>query len=158
MGSTASRDRAEVWPPDWEDMSEAKRQAARDAILSLSGQQPEEFMLFAKSKYAIPPDQWQFEEYHAAAAAAVQEDIKLNRIIYKCVPRRCEESEFWRIYFSQVLHVLECVKKHGQYPPPPPPPEAVAAKSDDKLFRRGEVRAVERPPVVQSISDTCSLM
>ena len=60
--------------------------------------------------------------------ACVQEDIKLNRLIYKIVPRQADESEFWRLYFSQVLYVLDCVKKHGRYPPPPPQPPAPPPK------------------------------
>ena len=62
-----------------------------------------------------------------AALAAVQEDIKLNKIIYKLVPKKLEESEFWRLYFSEVLFVLDSVKRHGQYQPPPPPPPADVA-------------------------------
>jgi len=66
----------------------------------------------------ITPAEWKFEEYHAAAAAAVQEDIKLNKLVYKLVPRKLTESDFWRLYFSEVLFVLDSVKAHGQYPPP----------------------------------------
>ena len=62
------------------------------------------------------------------ASAAVQEDIKLNKISYKCVPRKVEEAEFWRLYFSQVLYVLDSVKACGQFPPPPPPPQEKARK------------------------------
>lgn len=62
----------------------------------------------------------------------VQEDIKLNKIIYKIVPKKLEEAEFWRLYFSQVLFVLDSVKTYGQYPPPPPPPkEQTPAKKVD---------------------------
>ena len=78
----------------------------------------DEFLAIGTAKHAIAPTAWKFEDYHAAAAAAVQEDIKLNKIIYKLVPRKMEESEFWRLYFSEVLHVLDSVKVHGQYPPP----------------------------------------
>ena len=65
-----------------------------------------EFVAIGDAAFAIPPAVWKFEEYHAAAAAAVQEDIGLNKIIYKLVPKRMAEPEFWRLYFSQVLHVL----------------------------------------------------
>lgn len=120
MGANGSAEvTCEVWPPDWEEMPEEKRRHAREAILSLSALPPDEFLAIAAAAHVIPADAWRFDEYHAAAAAAVQEDIKLNKIIYKLVPRRLAESEFWRLYFSQVLFVLDSVKVHGKYPPPP---------------------------------------
>lgn len=155
-------------------MPEEKRRVARDAILSLSALPPAEFLEIASVKHLVPESEWKFEEYHAAAAAAVQEDIKLNKIIYKLVPRKLTESEFWRLCaprwtepipphcatalpstptmslapmffacpmcphahvslrprtdFSEVLFVLESVKKYGKYPPPPPPPSEKPAE------------------------------
>ena len=103
MGATTSSQATpEVWPPDWEEMPEKDRKLARDAILSLSAMAPDDFMKIGSEKHVIASDAWKFEEYHAAAAAAVQEDIGLNKIIYKLVPRKCSESEFWRLYFSEV--------------------------------------------------------
>ena len=122
MGAANSSEPAnEVWPPDWEEMPEEKRRLARAAILSLSALPPDEFLAIGSAAHAIPRESWKFGEYHAAAAAAVQEDIKLNKIVYKLVPKKTDESDFWRLYFSEVLYVLDSVKTHGQYPPPPPP-------------------------------------
>lgn len=118
--SVSSQEATEVWPPDWDEMSEEQRKLARTAIMELSAMPPAEFLEIAEASYVIPGAVWRFDEYHTAAAAAVQEDIKLNKIIYKLVPKKLEESEFWRLYFSQVLFVLDSVKVHGQYPPPPP--------------------------------------
>ena len=118
MGAAGSTEN-EVWPSDWEALPEDKRKLARAAILSLSALPPEEFLDIGSASHAVKPDAWKFGDYHAAAAAAVQEDIKLNKIIYKLVPRKIDESTFWRLYFSQVLYVLDSVKTHGQYPPPP---------------------------------------
>ena len=134
MGTTSSSPEAEVWPPDWNEMAEEKRKIARAAILGLSALPPAEFLAIADAPHAIPAAVWRFDEYHAAAAAAVQEDIKLNKIIYKLVPKKLEEAEFWRLYFSQVLFVLDSVKVHGQYPPPapPPPPAETPSKADAK--------------------------
>ena len=88
MGAASSSEAGnEVWPPDWEEMPEEKRKVARGAILSLSALPPEEFLAIGSAAHAIAPAVWKFDEYHAAAAAAVQEDIKLNKIIYKLVPR-----------------------------------------------------------------------
>ena len=128
MGASSSSPEAEVWPPDWNEMQEDKRKTAREAILSLSAMPPLEFLAIANAPYVIPAAVWRFDEYHAAAAAAVQEDIKLNKIIYKCVPKKLEESEFWRLYFSQVLYILDSVKVHGKFPPPPPPPPPPVGK------------------------------
>ena len=81
MGASSSSPEAEVWPPDWNEMQEDKRKTAREAILSLSAMPPLEFLAIANAPYVIPAAVWRFDEYHAAAAAAVQEDIKLNKII-----------------------------------------------------------------------------
>ena len=82
----------------------------------------------------ITPAEWKFEEYHAAAAAAVQEDIKLNKLVYKLVPRKLTESDFWRLYFSEVLFVLDSVKAHGQYPPPVRAARGARPRENRSLF------------------------
>lgn len=129
MGAASSAANSEVWPPDWEAMPEEKRKLARNAILSLSESPAEDFLAIGNAAHAIAPAAWKFEEYHAAAAAAVQEDIKLNKIIYKLVPRKLSESDFWRLYFSEVLYVLDSVKTHGQYPPPVRARESTAERA-----------------------------
>ena len=115
---------------------------------------PDEFLAITDARHAIPPEKWKFEEYHAAAAAAVQEDIKLNKIVYKLVPRKIDESEFWRLYFSQVLFILESVKVHGQYPPPPPPPPEPPAAA---AFKSKPPRAIPRAET-DSDGSSCLLM
>ena len=87
MGAASSQQVTEVWPPDWENMPESSRKIARSAILSLSALPPDEFLAIGEAEHAIAKANWKFEEYHAAAAAAVQEDIKLNKIIYRLVPK-----------------------------------------------------------------------
>ena len=151
MGVSVSRGGSppEVWPPDWDEMDEDKRKLARTHIIALSARSSAEFLSIADSAHAVPSAVWSFEEYHAAAAAAVQEDIKLNKIIYKLVPRKIDESEFWRLYFSEVLFILDCVKAHGQYPPPPPPPPT----SKDGL-RAGKPSAVQISPPPDSSGDS----
>jgi len=149
MGAGASEPAMEVWPPDWEMMEEDKRKMAREAILAIPALTNEEFLAIDAAAYVIPKDAWKFDDYHAAAAAAVQEDIKLNKIIYRLVPRKLEESEFWRLYFSEVLFVLECVKVHGVYPPPPPPPPPPpeAKEAGGTAVKAGEKgKKVARPP------------
>jgi len=119
MGAAQSGEDAEdVWPPDWEALPEEKRRLARASILNISSLSNEDFLAIAETDHVIRPGNWNFKEYHAAAMAAVQEDSKLNKIVYRLVPRKLEESEFWRIYFSEVLFVLDSVKTTGQYPPP----------------------------------------
>lgn len=103
MGSTPSVEVvSETWPPEWNDLSEPVRVRAREAILAVSSMKTEDFLQILSEKHMIKEDEWHFGEYHAAAAAAVQEDLNLNKLVYKCVPRKLSESEFWRIYFSQV--------------------------------------------------------
>ena len=90
---------------------------SRKAIMSLSALPLEEFLAIGDAAHVIAPGAWKFEDYHAAAAAAVQEDARLNKMVYRLVPRKLTESDFWRLYFSEVLFMLDSVKKHGQYPP-----------------------------------------
>ena len=87
--------------------------------------------MIADAPYVIPQSEFSFDSFTSAASAAVQEDIKLNKIIYKLVPRKVSEEEFWRLYFSKVLYVINSVKEHGVYPPPPPPPPPAAAPAAD---------------------------
>ena len=132
------------------------RRIARDNILALSAMAPDEFVLIAQAKHVIPLSDWKFEEYHSAAAAAVQEDIKLNRIIYKLVPKKLEESEFWRLYFSQVLYVLASVKEHGMFPPPPPPPPPPPAAPAQSA--RGSEAKPRFPQPGTRLVDECAVM
>mmetsp|Transcript_9328 Transcript_9328/g.27248 ORF Transcript_9328/g.27248 Transcript_9328/m.27248 type:complete len:107 (+) Transcript_9328:249-569(+) len=83
-----------------------------------------DFLTIASEPYCIPAEEWNFSDYHAAAAAAVQEDGKLNKLTYACVPRKLSESDFWRLYFSKVLYVLDSVKVYGTFPPPEPAQQA----------------------------------
>ena len=64
-----------------------QRLVARQAILQISTVPREEFLAIETEHYCISHDDWSFEAYHGAAAAAVQEDKGLNRMIYCIVPR-----------------------------------------------------------------------
>jgi len=79
------------------EIPEGPRIIARNAIIAISSLAPADFAAIADELYCIPADEWKFSEYHAAAAAAVQEDGKLNKLTYACVPRRLSESDFWRL-------------------------------------------------------------
>jgi hypothetical protein len=79
------------------EIPEGPRLIARNAILDISSMPPSQFVQIAGEPYCISADAWDFSEYHAAAAAAVQEDSKLNKLTYACVPRRLSESDFWRL-------------------------------------------------------------
>ena len=122
MGASNSRSIPEslVWPPGWLEIPEVPRSIARRAILSLSSTSTDDFLAIESAPYCIPESEWNFDAYHAAAAAAVQEDNRLNKLTYLLVPKRCNESTFWKLYFSKVLYILDCVKTHGTYPPPAP--------------------------------------
>ena len=179
-GGSKGSEEPEVWPPGWcaarqlsnhahdigphqhrlsepvtrrrGDIPDAPRLLARQTILEISALPPNDFCSIAGHDYAIPMDEWSFEAYHTAAAAAVQEDIKLNKIIYRLVPRRLSEDEFWRLYFSKVLHILESIKTHGVYPPPPPPPPPPPQDAD--AFVKGAPRKAAAPPE----DDSCLVM
>uniref|UniRef100_A0A7S4B2G2 BSD domain-containing protein n=1 Tax=Chrysotila carterae TaxID=13221 RepID=A0A7S4B2G2_CHRCT len=118
MGGANGKEERPVWPPGWLDIPEEPRLLARNVILSISSESADQFLSIEQQPYCIAAADWDFGEYHAAAAAAMQEDIKLNRLTYVLVPRRISESDFWRLYFSKVGYVLDSVKEHGTYPPP----------------------------------------
>ncbi|KAL1520289.1 hypothetical protein AB1Y20_021881 [Prymnesium parvum] len=124
MGANGSSD-GETWPPGWEDIAEEPRIIARTAILDISAMAPADFLAIAEAPYVIRADEWAFSSYTSAATAA--EDIKLNKIIYRLVPKHLTEEQFWRLYFSKVLYILDSIKQHGVYPPPSPPPAPAAA-------------------------------
>ena len=65
-----------------------QRVVARQAILQISSEPRPDFLTIEKEPYCIASADWTFEAYHGAAAAAVQEDKGLNRMIYCLVPRR----------------------------------------------------------------------
>ena len=121
---------AEEWPPGWSAMTSEKQKTARGLILGISAEPRTDFLAIADASYCIPAAEWRFEQYHAAATAAVQEDQKLNRCVYCLVPRHLSESDFWRLYFSKTLAILDSVKTHGTFPPPAP--KAVAKKKKAK--------------------------
>lgn len=119
------------------EIPEGPRLIARTAILTISSMTPDEFCAMSGAPYCIPADQWDFAEFHAAAAAAVQEDAKINKLTYACVPRRMDESDFWRLYFSKVLYILDSVKQHGTYPPPVAEPSAAPPPQQPSEEDRG---------------------
>ena len=100
---------------------------AREAILQISAMPRPDFIAIAKEPFCIQPADWSFDAYHGAAA--VQEDKGLNKMIYCLVPRKMEETDFWRLYFSKVNYIIDSVKTHGTYPPPAPKPAPPAAKA-----------------------------
>ena len=65
---------------------------ARQAILQVSTVPRAEFLTIETEPYCISREDWAFEAYHGAAAAAVQEDKGLNRMIYCIVPRHANRA------------------------------------------------------------------
>uniref|UniRef100_A0A7S0EHP2 BSD domain-containing protein n=1 Tax=Phaeocystis antarctica TaxID=33657 RepID=A0A7S0EHP2_9EUKA len=128
MGSGQSQEAA-VWPMGWSEIPAEQRLVARQAILQISTVPREDFLSIETERYCISHDDWSFEAYHGAAAAAVQEDKGLNRMIYCIVPRKQTESDFWRLYFSKVNYIIDSVKVHGVYPPPAPQPPPLPASA-----------------------------
>ena len=145
-----------------ETIPDEPRLLARKAILAISEEPPAEFLTIADAPYAIAPSEFSFDSFTSAASAAVQEDIKLNKIIYKLVPRKVSEEEFWRLYFSKVLYIIDSVKEHGVYPPPPPPPPpppAAAPTADEAFAARTPKKATTVSTILLSNpNETCLVM
>ena len=142
-----------------ESIPDEPRLIARVAIFKISQEAPDKFLTIADAPYVISQTEWSFEQYTSAAVAAVQEDIKLNKIIYRLVPKRLREEEFWRLYFSKVLYIVACVKEYGVYPPPPPPPQeapppTVEAAPPEIKPQRGRVATF----LLSSPDESCLLM
>ena len=111
MGAANSSEPAnEVWPPDWEEMPENRRLAR----LLLSSPRPAARRVprLAAQRTRSPREPWKFGDVgdilHLGFCF-----LKLNKIVYKLVPKKTDESDFGVTYFSEVLYVLCSVKTHG---------------------------------------------
>ena len=124
MGSGQSQEAA-VWPTGWcaaptriervagawplsahlahrrSEIPAEQRVVAREAILQISTEPRPDFLAIENASYCISQADWTFEAYHGAAAAAVQEDKGLNRMIYCLVPRRAAAT--WSAARSSAL-------------------------------------------------------
>ena len=46
------------------------------------------------------------QEYEPYCTAVMQTDPNLNKLVYKMVPRKCTEKEFWRLFFCNFYVAL----------------------------------------------------
>ncbi|KAL1527653.1 hypothetical protein AB1Y20_009039 [Prymnesium parvum] len=80
---------------------------------------------FASASAPIPELEdtaWELDAYRNFATAAVMALPGLNSLVYKCVPKRMPESEFWRLFFCHAHAVVLSVSTVSQ---------AVIEKGDD---------------------------
>ena len=56
----------------------------------------------------------ELDKYRQYATAAIQTLPGLNSLVYKCVPKRMPESEFWRLFFCHVHAVVAAASTVSQ--------------------------------------------
>ena len=144
MGSASSTP-ANPYPSEWlpDGATDGQHELALAAVRALSSMDVGKFL----SVRAPLPEledtawgpAWESEEnaFKAHAAAAVQGDAQLNKLVYKCVPKRVPEAEFWRVYFCWVHHAVTALDEEAggmaavEPQGPPALTRAVLEKGDD---------------------------
>jgi hypothetical protein len=118
QGSTAGAGTARQGP-EWIDLSSAEQ---ADAMKAISLMSPNKFLEVRSPLPELDDVVWSsaweenavvMEAYKAYAAAAVQRDHALNRMVYKCVPKRVPESEFWRCFFSWAYYAINALDEEA---------------------------------------------
>ena len=109
------------FPPSWlpDEADESAVAAAQASISAISSMPVEHFLSAANfSNVALLPElqrenwlrAWEGGDtaidFKMHAAVAVQHDPALNKLAYRCVPRRCDEAEFWFCYYTLVHQML----------------------------------------------------
>eukprot|EP00931_Biecheleriopsis_adriatica_P004003 TRINITY_DN10573_c0_g3_i1.p1 TRINITY_DN10573_c0_g3~~TRINITY_DN10573_c0_g3_i1.p1 ORF type:complete len:546 (+),score=95.17 TRINITY_DN10573_c0_g3_i1:79-1638(+) len=67
--------------------------------------------VFTAAKSPIPrlsPQLWSFDDFAPYAEAACTIYPQLQRRVYKLVPQKLSETEFWRLFYCNVQHVISC--------------------------------------------------
>ena len=113
MGANNSSPTILSYPKEWlEDATPELREAAIDAVKAISAMDIDKFLAVRAPLPELEDTVWgpawettdsadqgpiAFKD-HAVAAVQASGD-PLNKLVYKCVPKRVPESEFWRCYF-----------------------------------------------------------
>jgi hypothetical protein len=114
------------YPPSWlpSTTTPVQHRQAVAALKSLSSVEPERFLAVRAPLPELEAALWDFNDYRERASAAAALDVGLNRLVYKCVPKRVPEAEFWRCFFCWAYHTVMSLG-----PAPPEPPKQVLSRA-----------------------------
>ena len=114
------------YPPSWlpSTTTPVQHRQAVAALKSLSSVEPERFLAVRAPLPELEAALWDFNDYRERASAAAALDVGLNRLVYKCVPKRVPEAEFWRCFFCWAYHTVMSLG-----PAPPAPPKQVLSRA-----------------------------
>ena len=147
MGANNSSPNILPYPNEWlEDATPELREAAIDAVKAISAMDIDKFLAVRAPLPELEDTVWgpawettdsadqgpiAFKD-HAVAAVQASGD-PLNKLVYKCVPKRVPESEFWRCYFCWVYHAVTALDEEagGGVQAPPPLSMTLLDKGDD---------------------------
>ena len=105
MGASSSVEAAELpYPVSWlpKDATAADHKSAAGSLKAISAIDPERFLAIRAPLPELEDTAYEFGNFKEFAAAAIAADIGLNRLVYKCVPKRVPETEFWRCFFCVI--------------------------------------------------------
>ena len=105
MGANGSTEAAALpYPPAWlPDATPELRELAASAVSAISAMDVEKFLAVRAPLPELEDTAWGpaweqeaegLTDYKAHAMAAAQSDLALNKLVYKCVPKRVPEAEF----------------------------------------------------------------
>ena len=112
MGAQASTfSAATPFPLAWlpEVKTSAQLEEAVIAVRRISTLEPDEFLRVRVPLPELEQSAFDLGKYEQYATAAMASDIGLNRLVYKLVPKRVDETRFWRCFFCWVYHTVAAV-------------------------------------------------
>jgi len=128
MGASGSTEAVLPFPTAWlPNPTAAQLESVVTEIRGISAIEPDRFLSVRAPLAELEDTAWELAAYKDHAAAAVKADIGLNRLVYKCVPKKVNEVEFWRCFFCWVHHM---VTKAPRTLDPPALTKAVFEKED----------------------------
>ncbi|KAL3892985.1 MAG: hypothetical protein SGPRY_014588 [Prymnesium sp.] len=99
MGASASKDDfGPPFPPEWLALPSAMP-VAIEALGAISSFKPDDFNEVSVSVPELQDTAWELDGFRKYATAAAMTLPGLNTLVYKCVPKRMPETEFWRLFF-----------------------------------------------------------
>lgn len=94
------------FPPDWAELSASAKVAGAEAVCQLSALPLETFLDVEAPVPELEASSWDFLLHSSFATRMVELDSDLSRLVYRLVPKRVTEDEFWRLYFCHLHGVV----------------------------------------------------
>ena len=146
MGANASTEVVLPYPAEWlgDDADQALHELAKSAVKAISEVEPDRFLTVRAPLPELEDTVWgpswdsdadDIAAFKRHAVAAVQLDANLNRLVYKCVPKKVNEGEFWRCFFCWAHHAVTALDEEQGGAAGLPPARAVLSRG---LLEKGD--------------------